>query len=107
MTDDQRKVVFDKVGVVEEFLNNLKKILETQPLYKDSGSSVEECYLKIDTLKAETEPLVNVTTAPPKAEPTKTEEAKKEDEPMAEATEEAPTTNAEEQPQPQADAEMI
>jgi len=102
MTDDQRKIVFDKVGVVEEFLNKLKNTLESQPLFNDSGCTIEECYRKIQTLSAECEPLINVTT---KAEPAKTEAPKQEDEPMIDesAKEQVPQENADAQ---QPDAEM-
>lgn len=93
--EELTKQIMDKVTMVKEFMDNLRKEVDTRPKHEDCSVTLEAVQKKISMLEAEVKGLFN------KPEPKPPKEEKKAD---AEA-QPAPETNA--QPEaPAGDTEM-
>lgn len=77
ITEEQRKVIADKIAVVSEFMNGVQAELAKNPKHDDPATSVADVDAKLRILNAEVYPILN--TPAPKAEEPKPEEEKKDD----------------------------
>lgn len=94
LTDEQRKIVIDKVQLGSDMMAALRKEIDTKPKHEDPTTTLAEVDKKIDILVAETKAIFS--TPPPKVEAPKPDETKAEEEmPAAEEVPASETKAAE------------
>ena len=81
LTDENRKLVSDKVAAATEFVEKVKADIAAKKLWEDPAFTISDIERQIALVQAETTALFNQPPPKPKAEEKPAEEAPKEGEP--------------------------